>query len=390
MRKRFFQILILSVIGILIASQNSAFADSFDISRGVMPDSVFYSLDIQMEKLQLEGNKNSPDKLADLHYHFSTERLNELEYLAESNKAEINQVIVINTNYQENIQNYAKIITNQPEQKDVDKIVPQIVELQATQNKIVEKINENQVEDKVKVIVKSSIKESQDSLIQALATVSKPAIQNSNQSPNDQNKTKEVTEKLDKTINDLKNSKEEIKEDLKIEETNLKNNSSVAKSTPSTDTAENPIENQAVVKIDKNSVVIEPEIVKGTNTEPIVAEIPANQVAKEYYYSSSCEYVSDKPGKDPVCGGDLVPISTLPPEHSFFSKYIYKDGKYVQNIDELADQKTDNLTNEIDIIIDEINQDSIDSANSPDNQNPAADSVTPTNTDTPVTTNNIF
>lgn len=371
MSKKLFQILIPFLVIALIISQHAALANSLDISRGVMPDSLFYNLDLQLEKIQLDNSQNNQEKLADLHYQFGTERLNELNYLADEDKANIDQVVTINNNYQDNIQSYSKIIANQNQEENIGKIVPQIQELQAVQNKIVNKINEKPVEDAVKVIVKSSIKESQDSLIQALATVSKPIIINTvetvenSESTNKPQEVKEVTDILDKTITDLKNYQEEVKRDLANEESNLKSKTDTSEivtgqsETPVTPPVDNTsIESQAVTKIDANSEVIETADIAldDPSTEPVITE---TSPTSEWYYSSSCDYVSETPGKDPVCGGDLIPVSSLPPDHSFFTKYIFKDGKYVQNIDDLADKETTHLTNQITEIIQEINQEQI-------------------------------
>lgn len=383
MFKKIFYIFIPFLIITLVVSQHTALANSLDISRGVMPDSLLYKLDLQLEKIELNNNQNNPESLADLHYQFSTERLNELDYLADEDKANIEQVVVVNTNYQENIQNYSKIISAQDQVSNVDKIVPQIQELQAVQNKIVNKINEKPIEDAVKVIVKSSIKESQDSLIQALATVSKPIIINSADVTNEDSKSKEVTEILDKTITDLKNYQDEVKLDLITEESNLKTKTENPSEVSLDSTAsksevveEMPIDNQIVTKIDANSEVItEPETLDNPDLSLETTSPENPSTTTEWYYSSACDYVSETPGKDPVCGGDLVPISTLPADHTFFTKYILKDGKYVQNIDDLANKETSDLTNEITEIIDGIKQ-----------EQTTSETNTPVSTDTPIET----
>ena len=387
MSKKLHYILIVLVAIVMVISQNTALANSFDISRGIMPDSIFYTLDIQLEKVQLANNQNNQDNLADLHYKFSTERLNELDYLADEDKANIEQVAVVNMNYQENIQNYSNIIKNQS-QNNVEKIVPQIQELQAVQNKIVDKINEKPVEESVKVIVKSSIKESQDSLIQALATASKPIIENNS----DKTKTIEVTEKIDKTISALKNYQEEVKKELSTEETNLKTKQELTSSDSEISEVKNPNPETVVENLEVNKIASTTEdnvLVSDTETiDENIAGMPEsadNVIPTEWYYSSSCDYVSVSPGKDPICGGDLVAISTLPLDHIFFTKYTFKDGKYVQNINDLADKETNDITNQLTEIIAVTKQETTENTNESEPVTSDPSETTPTETEPTVT-----
>ncbi len=339
------------IIAALVISQNTALANHLDFSKGIMPDSPFYSLDLSLEKYQISSKQDNPDQLADLYFQFSTERLDELNYLADSNQADIEEIVVLNANYQDNISNYTKIISEQSDSEQVDKIIPQIQELKVSQNKIVEKITNSSAKDEVKVLVKSSIKESQDSMILALATASKPIIKNSSNESSEGSKDKEVSEKANTTLEELKTSNEEIKKDLEKEEDNLKIKKDEEKKVEqqkNDDTESKPeIEEVAVEDLTTPEPVLEEAVEEVDSPEEIV------EVVSEWYYSPSCDYVSAVPGKDPVCGEDMIAVSALDSEHSFFTKYIFKDGKYVQNIDDLAEKETDTITGEIDEINEE-------------------------------------
>ncbi len=46
-------IILVVALGILVFSQTSIFANSLGLSKGIMPDSPLYSVDIGVEKVQL-------------------------------------------------------------------------------------------------------------------------------------------------------------------------------------------------------------------------------------------------------------------------------------------------------------------------------------------------
>jgi|GEM_PF-5978120 len=330
MRRKIY--ILLGVIGLLVFTQTSIFANTFGTAKGIMPDSPLYSVDIGMEKVQLLTSHNQ-DQAAKLHLQFSQERLTELDYLTDQSEVSINNVITVSDDYHENINQFNKIVVNKvnSEQELNEDIKPQLEALQLTQNKIVAKINESEQKE-VKIIVKTAIKESQQALITAVETVKKP-IQEKQQKQDDNNEdsqeTTKMVEELDETIENLKTQNEELTQEIIADETELKE-ANEQKDQEQVDTEEVPIEENLDVTTETDLI----EVV----TEPVSEENPI------WYYSASCDFVSKTPGKDPVCGEDLIPVESLPADNSFFSCYTFDEtaGKYVQKLEDVIENIEEN------------------------------------------------
>lgn len=372
---------------VLTLTSHSTLAAELDFSKGVMPDNPLYQIDLNFEKLNLLTAGSDNQKLAKLHLQYGTERLNELDYLAEKNDLSISNldnIVSVSEDYQVNINKFSKLIsqnTNNSAEQKVNEISPKINELQAIQTKVVSKINENPVQDEVKIIVKSTIQESQVDLMQAVVNVKKPIEEKAVSGQNDstdttlQSTNPETVRKLDETIENLNKQKNLLAAEIKEDEKNLKVKKEITDNQPIvnvdgtpvnsddpsaiTDTSDlgvepntedsnvidgptstdDPQSGQTTENVNSDNPKIEDVIDTTTNSldeNPLIASI-------EWYYSPTCDFVSDKPGKDPVCGEEMIPISALPKDHTFFSKYIYKEGKYVQNVNDITQKKEDDI-----------------------------------------------
>ncbi|HPN67374.1 MAG TPA: hypothetical protein PLZ62_01830 [bacterium] len=390
-------LLVLATLVLAFFPTRSVLASKLDISHGIMPDNFLYQLDLQFEQLELDFYGDNSQKLADLHYQYSKERLSEIDYLADQDNITLDKAISINDNYQQNITEYTKIISDTSNNtSDVKQIVPQIQNLQDAQTQVVEKINAKSVNEEVKIIVKSSIKESQDNLIKALATASKPIVEQqiNNQTANpdsssiDNQEIIETTKKVDNTLNNLQDVKNSLKEEIKNDEENLKQkkeSQSIVSDNPSQSNnatnSNNTIEtsdsslnsDQADADNSENSedasTIAQSEDNPASTTDTSSTD-ESSSPATAWYYSLSCDYLSATPGKDPVCGDDLIPVSSLPADSSFFAKYQYIDGKYVQNIETMADKSTNDAASEIVNIIDNIEKNNSISDDMITDQNP--------------------
>lgn len=376
-----------------IFAKNMVFASSLDIAKGIMPDSPFYQFRLDIEKINLSFNHDDQKK-AQMYLEYSGDRLSDLNYLAGKEDIKIDHVVTVSDEYQKNINQFTKIISeNQPNTEKIEQIPPKIEELQQIQNQIVEKINQKEANEEAKIIVKSSIKESQDNLIKAVVSAKKPIekeVQSQTSENIDKNK-EEIVKKLDETIQNLSDKKQELKKEIVQDENDLKQKKENSSNNISTDTVaiiedkntkegnvvdslsvkeepmiDNVADNHDNIYIEKTDADIQIDSstkTDSTNEKTMVAdsslapldnsinELDAsdpkqNSQIVEWYYSQTCDYVSDKPGSDPICGEEMIPVSSLPADNSFFKKYTIKDGKYVQNIDDLVDKNTDSITSD--------------------------------------------
>ncbi|MBU0647713.1 hypothetical protein KJ855_00870 [Patescibacteria group bacterium] len=369
-KTRYLTIIILSVTLLLILTSNPSFASGLDFSRGVMPDSPLYPIDLNLEKLTLISAGQDTIKQAKLHFQYSTERLNELDYLTSDQDIEISNIIDVSDEYQKSINKFAKLLSTSDNSSEIEGLPPQIDQLQAIQTKVVDKINNQQSSPELKIVVKSAIKESQAEIIQAVESAKKP-IKNSG--PNSENSVIET--KLDKTIKNLSITKEQLSKEIKQDEITLKSETKVT--SPVTTEITN-IKTNSEISNKNNPENISSETDSPEVSLPVNPEI-SNQSA-QWYYSPSCDYVSIVPGKDPVCGEDMIAVSTLAPDHSFFSKYIYKDDKYIQNIDDLIQKEEDKV-----VIVEENTEVFVEIVETPEPENsvgnPVAESTENSTTD---------
>jgi len=322
MRRKIFTTL--AFICLLVFTQTSVFAESVGISKGIMPDSPFYSVDLGLEKIQLIATSDQ-NEAAKLHLQFSAERLNELDYLTSQEDVSINNVITVSDDYHDNIKQFNKIVVNQVEQQDHlnETIKPQLDVLQQTQNQIVAKINQSEQQE-VKIIVKTAIKESQEALITAVETVKKPIedkLPDSGSNPDlssDSNNGK-IVDELDQTIDNLKNQKEQLTQEILADEIELK------------DAHKN---DDQVINSETNENIVESTNADGQEVNEVVEP---TEIIQTWYYSPSCDYLSKTPGKDPVCDEDMIPIDSLPNDNPFFSKYTYDttSNKYTQKLQDV-------------------------------------------------------
>lgn len=347
--------LLLLALFIVILGSNPTLAASLDLSHGVMPDNPLYQVDLNLEKIELYTH-GSDEQQARLHLQYGTERLNEMDYLANNQKLHIDNVVDLSNDYQQNINEFKKIAAkNENISQNINELAPQIEELQVIQSQVVAIINEQPTQMEVKIIVKSTIKESQTELIEAVENVKKPIVDKAADVNNTNPDTAQINavKQIDETIVNLNKQKDQLKEEIKIDENNLKqakkdskdssdsNNINIITTTDpativnNTDTQSEAIDSIAVIDMTDNfnptndgddTILSNPE--NNINTE-------ANAILEEWYYSPSCDYVSLTNGKDPICGEDMIAVSSLPADNSFFTKYTYKDGKYVQNVDDM-------------------------------------------------------
>ncbi len=380
--KKFLQKLSYSLVlfaFILVLTSHSTLASSLDFSKGIMPDSPLYQLDLNLEQVNLLSAASDNQKLAQLHLQYGTERLNELNYLAEKNDLALNNIVTVSEDYQKNINKFSKLISQDQTTDSTEKaqkLTPKIDELQAIQTKIVTKINENPAQEEVKIIVKSTIQESQVDLMQAVVKVKKPieeqVVNNQDISPESTDKPlqQEAVKKLDAAIENLNKQKNQLAAEIVEDEKTLKVKKEISSDQTvinidnhgelldkSTDNTSNPIttesnnENTDSLNTDSSDPSINTEettIVSPDNSNEDQSSqenitTSDNPTGTSWYYSPTCDYISDKPGKDPVCGEEMVLVSSLPKDHAFFSKYIYKDGKYVQNVDDLTKKEENDI-----------------------------------------------
>lgn len=361
--------MVLFVFLVTLTSQSSL-AANLDFSKGVMPDSPFYQLDLNLEKINLISAGEDNQKQAQLHLQYGTERLNELDYLAEKNDFSLDNIVTISDEYQKNISKFSKLISQDEtitSEKKANDLSPQIDQLQAIQTKVVSKINEQPAQEEVKIIVKSTIQESQMDLMQAVVSVKKPieekvvSEQTSTTEAVVQSDEKETVKKLDETIIKLNEQKNQLAAEIKEDEKSLKVKKEIADNQPivnidnttpenktenSTSNQENPVNPISKLSLtdstEENKILSEDSNIS-TDFQPSTPETTTLVIQNQWYYSPTCDYISDKPGKDPVCGEEMIPISSLPKEHSFFTKYIYKDGKYVQNVNDITLKKENDI-----------------------------------------------
>ena len=351
-------IIIIALITIFV-SVNPVLASHLDFSKGIMPDNPLYALDLNIEKIELLTLGTNQEKQAELHLKFGTERLNELDYLASNDELELDNVVNVSVEYHKNINQFSKIITEDKNQnQNISNITPKIAELQAVQAKVIENINQKSDAEEVKIIVKSTIKESQADIIQAVSVAKKNTL-TSQQITVDEKQN----ESINQTIENLNKQKNQLQAEIKADESSLK-----AKKNPTGDN-----QNTSTINVIDNT--IDPsETDKGNNpvdttTDTIDQTNIAAGDTKEWYYSAACDYVSTQPGKDPICGEELIPVSSLPADHSFFQKYTYVDGKYTQNIDDLISKAEDQTIKNIENNQESINNDIETPLENPDTSN---------------------
>lgn len=374
--KKTIYIFLVSLLIISVGSQTTL-ASSLDMSQGIMPDNPLYQIDLKIEELQL-FTQTSDEGQAKLHLSFGTERLNEINYLTNKSEPNLTDIVNVSNDYQENISDFKKItIENKNISDKIDEITPQIEELQVLQSKVVDKINEKQAKTEVKIIVKSTIQESQSELIKAVENVKKPIAEKAaaNVKEDSNNADKETVKKIDETLENLTKQKDLLKEEIKIDEDNLKSEKASANSeetNPISDNNQNEENNNTESNnennnTDEESISYEPIEInteKADNNESNMVDNQQennNTITGEWYYSPSCDYVSTVEGKDPICGEDMLAVSSLPADHSFFQKYTIEDGKYVQNIEDIiAKEEKENQENDENNEIEEIEVEVVD------------------------------